>query len=230
MDKEQLLRTIKAQLKAVGMTAAEASERAVGNRFLISNMGRERYGMPSVENLQSLCDVLGLDFHIGPRRLEPLAQADVAPDSEFAKIPVHDAMLAAGHGSDNGDTQSIGHLAFRRDWLAKIRLAPESAVLARADGDSMLPSIHPGDLLLIDQTQKTIEPRKRAPKDTRPSPIYAFLDGGSARVKRIERPDTDLLILQSDNPAYGPEFRLGLDIESLSIIGKVVWWGHTVRD
>ena len=60
--------------------------------------------------------------------------------------------------------------------------------------------------------------------------VYAFAEGADARIKRIERPAEDQLILLSDNPEYAPEFRSGSQIEDMQIIGKVVWWGHTSKE
>ncbi len=154
----------------------------------------------------------------------------MAEPSMFAAIPLHDAALAAGNGHENGGELVVAHLAFRRDWLQRVGVSPAQAVLARVEGDSMAPTIHPKDLVLIDRARRDVPTHKRSPKDTRPSPIFALLDDGKARVKRIERPEPGLVILQSDNPAYGPEFKTGADIDRLNIIGKVVWWGHTVRE
>lgn len=73
MDPEQLLRLIQTRLDELGISASQASTRAVGNHYLIRNMDR-RKGWPSVENLQALCRVLGWEFYIGPPR-SPSAQA-----------------------------------------------------------------------------------------------------------------------------------------------------------
>jgi len=46
-------------------------------------------------------------------------------------------------------------------------------------------------------------------------------------VKRVELAAPGTFALLSDNPAFPVEFRPS---ESMSIIGRVVWWGHTNRD
>jgi phage repressor protein C with HTH and peptisase S24 domain len=100
-------------------------------------------------------------------------------------------------------------------------------IIATASGDSMEPTIHNGDMLLIDLDRTSVPARAREAGDTRPSGIYAVLDDGAARVKRVELAAPDTLALLSDNPAFPPEFR---PISSVSIIGRVVWWAHTTRD
>lgn len=151
----------------------------------------------------------------------------VANPSEFAPIPVHAASLAAGDGAHNDDETVIAHLAFRRDWLKRIDVSPGSAVIARARGDSMLPTISDGDIVLIDRARAEPPTRIREPQDTRPAPLYALLDDGAARIKRLELATPGTLALLSDNPVAPPEFR---PVSVVSIIGKVVWWGHTNRE
>lgn len=185
---------------------------------------------PTLSKMRQICDALGWDLYYGPPRDSgPVTQVTL-DGSDYARVPLHDALLAAGAGCDNGAEQIIDHLAFRRDWLARVGVAASAARLARVQGDSMQPTIWPGDMILID-TRRTDPPlRKRDSHDQRRSPIYAMIDRGEARVKRIERPAPDLMMLLSDNPDYPPELRQGKDLKDLTIIGKVVWWGHTVRE
>ena len=96
----------------------------------------------------------------------------------------------------------------------------------------MVPTIFPGDMVLIDRAYTEPPVRRRGIQDKRRAPIYAFVEDGQARVKRIERPESGIVLLVSDNPDFAPEVRTGAQIEQLqmAIIGKVVWWGHTDRD
>jgi phage repressor protein C with HTH and peptisase S24 domain len=157
-----------------------------------------------------------------------------SPPSDFVELPLHDVELAAGHGADNGSEtlaeELAERLAFRRSWLKRIGVATANAVLARAKGDSMLPGIHDGDLLLIDTARRDLAVRPRGPTDLRPAQIYALLDGDQARIKRLERPEPGVVMLVSDNPAFPPEVITGAKIDALNIIGKVMWWGHTNVD
>lgn len=227
MEKQELLREIKRELKRKGLTAAEASERAVGNRTLITNMGRDRYGMPSTENLQALCDVLGWEFYVGPPRETGIVEQLSVGSTEYAHIPLHSALLAAGDGAENAHEEVTEQLAFRRDWLQRLGIPASSAKLARVHGESMQPTIWPGDIVMIDTRNTVLPIRPKDGRDHRRSPIYAIIDNGGARMKRIERPSAETLVLLSDNPDFAPEFRTGPEIDEVKIIGKVVWWGHT---
>lgn len=215
-----------------GMTAAAASKLAAGHFSLIKNMkaskaAGKRY---SVESLEKLADVLGLEFYFGPPREAGPVQHLTVDGTEYAHVPLHDAFLAAGAGACNGTEEVVDHLAFRREWLQRIGVSASTARLARVQGDSMQPSLWHGDMILIDT--RTTEPpvRDRDQRDQRRSPIYALIDNGEARVKRIERPSPDQMLLISDNTDYPPELRQGTDLKAITIIGKVAWWGHTNRE
>ena len=155
------------------------------------------------------------------------AAVDATFGPQYIPIPVYDAFLAAGNGHLNDTAAVTGSLAFRKDWLNDMGLSRDSAVIATASGDSMEPTIHNGDMLLIDLDRTSVPARAREAGDTRPSGIYAVLDDGAARVKRVELAAPGTFALLSDNPAFPVEFRPS---ESMSIIGRVVWWGHTNRE
>lgn len=161
-----------------------------------------------------------------PMMLQSISE-QLSDPAEFAPIPVYSAKLAAGDGATNDGAQIIDHLAFRRDWLKDIGVSPQSAVIARATGDSMMPTLQHGDALLIDRARADPPAKVRADGDTRPAQIYALVDDGHARVKRLELASPGTLILLSDNPAHAPEFR---PVAAVSIIGRVMWWGHTNRE
>lgn len=221
---ERVRALVEAALKAKGISGRQASLQIVGHDGLIRDIRAGR--LPGIGKLEALFDLLGLEFYFGTVR--DTGEGPQPPDpEEFAQVPLHEAALAAGSGVDNGTEHVIDYLAFRRDWLRKIGVVPNNAVLARACGDSMQPCIWDGDIVLIDRARVEVPIRKPGTVTRSRSPIYAVLDEGRARLKRIERPEDGQVILLSDNPDYPPEFA---KIGSLSIIGKVLWWGHTNKD
>ncbi len=56
---------LEAGLRTSGLTAAEASRRAVGNSYFLYGILRKGH-IPSVEKFESLCNVLGIEFSVGP--------------------------------------------------------------------------------------------------------------------------------------------------------------------
>ena len=228
---DPILDTIDAALKQKGLSDAAASKLAVGHPSLIKNLrmerqGEKRYNLPS---LMKLAKVLDLDFHFGPTRAPAQIEHITVEGSDYARIPLHNAWLSAGPGSENGDVAIIDHMAFRQDWLRKIGLKPEDAALARISGDSMAPGINPGDLVMIDTTRRDVPARikNRLPPQL---PVFAFIQDQSARVKRLERlPHERLLVLYSDNAAHPPEIIADPDARAIDILGQVVWSGHVWR-
>ena len=63
---EDLVAQINRALRERGWSARQASLEAVGAPELIRNIRRGH--LPSMERMQALCEVLGLEFYIGPRR------------------------------------------------------------------------------------------------------------------------------------------------------------------
>ncbi|PTE19516.1 hypothetical protein C5F48_22515 [Cereibacter changlensis JA139] len=219
---------VNAALKEKGMSGRQASLAVVGHDGLIRDIRAGR--LPGLDKLLPLFDLLGLESYFGPPRETGVVEQVILDGADFSQIPLHEAYLAAGDGHLNGDAPVVGQLAFRKDWLKKIGVSPSKAVLARVHGDSMQPTMQPDDLVMIDRARNTVPVRARTANDRRPATIYALLHEGHARIKRIERPEEGLMMLVSDNPAYGPEILTGSRIEALNIIGKVMWWGHTNRE
>ena len=228
---ETLARLVAERLKALE-TNPFAVERAAGLpadavRGILR--GGKKSGT-TLNRAMSVCSALGLELYIGPPRETGPVEQVIVDGTDYAHIPLHDALLAAGIGACNGSEEIIDNLAFRKDWLKRIGVSASAARLARVQGDSMQPSLWPGDMILIDTRSNSPPERAKDQRDQRRSPIFALLDHGEARVKRIQRVSEDTLMLLSDNLEYQPEIRHGKDLADLHIIGKVVWWGHTHKE
>lgn len=163
-------------------------------------------------------------------RLAQLTADALHVADDFASIPIHDAFLAAGYAAQNDTEAVIGHLAFRRDWLDRMGIAADKARIARVRGESMAPTLHDDDMVLIDTGARDVQVRRRGPEDRRLPPIYAVNTADGPRIKRVERPEPGQMQLLSDNNEYPVEVLTGDRLKRAEIIGKVVWWGHTVRE
>ena len=100
---------------------------------------------------------------------------------------------------------------FSRSWLRQFTQAPADKVfLATGTGDSMTPTIHDADIVLVDTTQREVRMVDR---------IWAAAYGQTGIIKRLRpMPDGSVKIL-SDNPSVTPE--TAYDGE-LHIVGRVV--------
>lgn len=199
----------------------------------IRNLSRGGGGKagPTLSKLRQICDALGWDLYYGPPRDTGRVEHVMIDGSDYAHIPLHDALLAAGGGYDNASEHVIEQLAFRRDWLTRMNIVASAAVLARVKGDSMMPTIAPGDVVLIDTSKREPPLRTPNPHEVRQrAPIFALRGEDGAQVKRLLRPAPDQLMIISDNPDYLPQLGKLTERAETEIIGKVVWWGHTAKE
>lgn len=181
---------------------------------------------PSLSKIIAIADLLGvtIDELVRPQQ----ASRGVAAESrsavieidgdEFAAVPRVAVEASAGAGAFNDEPEVVGKLAFRQDWLRKIGVKPENAMLITVTGDSMMPDLEPGDLALIDQDRAEWEHNR----------VFALVDlDGAVRIKRILLDGKKGLVLVSDNAADNPpELRLGNDANRVTPLGRVAWSGH----
>jgi phage repressor protein C with HTH and peptisase S24 domain len=99
---------------------------------------------------------------------------------------------------------------FRKDWL-RTKGAINKMVLMDIFGNSMEPEMKDGDTILIDESQK----------DILAGAIYAVGVDDTIMVKRLEKHPNKLVLL-SDNKQGG-------EIDSVRIIGKVIWICRELR-
>lgn len=229
----ELLERLKSRIVATEESEKEFARRLGSSEALFKNLSSG--SLPSADRLAVLLSEIGETLVLGRDQLsvDPSPVRNITLDAiNYASIALHDAWLSAGSGAENHCRNVVDTLAFRCDWLKREGIDAGYACLARVMGESMLPTLAAGDMVLINQAQVEPTVRRRGAKDLRRSPIYALVENGEARIKRIERPDEETMILISDNPDYPPEIRTPAQRERLqtTIIGKVMWWGHTSKD
>jgi phage repressor protein C with HTH and peptisase S24 domain len=143
-------------------------------------------------------------------------ERDPALNSEYVFITRYDVRAAAGSGQPVLSEDVTGLLAFRQDWIrGRLRRNPDKLAIFEAYGDSMMPTIADGDIMLVDTSE--IEVRGPA--------IYVVLAGNQAIVKRVELKMDGSLVVKSDNPAYEPYIYKPDKAPELRVLGKVVWAG-----
>ncbi len=138
-------------------------------------------------------------------------------DSIFKNIPKVKARLCAGGGSFEVGSEVEGYYAFRKDWLTT-KGNRNKMVLMDIFGNSMEPEMKDGDTILIDESQK----------DILAGAIYAVGVDDTIMVKRVEKHPNKLVLL-SDNKDYTPIYLQGNEINSVRIIGKVIWVSRELR-
>jgi len=141
-----------------------------------------------------------------------------AMDDEFALVTVYNVRASAGHGASIDQEQPLSEIAFRRDWLTQEGLSVRGLAAVTADGDSMEPTVKDGSLLLLDTNQRELAGNR----------IYILRMDGHLYAKRLQRLTDGSIRVSSDNPAYADEVVDRDALDSLDIIGRVVWIGRRV--
>ncbi|MCF8042424.1 MAG: helix-turn-helix domain-containing protein [Desulfarculaceae bacterium] len=120
---------------------------------------------------------------------------------------------------DEGDSlSSFEQQLFNVSWINfENDLKVGNLLLVPVIGDAMVPSLNPGDLVLVDKT------RSHVPDDG----LYALSMDGDMLIKRLrKRPGRKVQVI-SDNEVYGSfEFDLASPPEEMSVVGRVIWMGR----
>ena len=186
---------------------------------------------PSRERLVSLAKAAGVgigwlvsgegaepDFREPGAAADPVGR-DLATLARFVKLPRRVTTAAAGGGATQPDWAQSEFIALRQDWIQRaVNVDPSNVGLEIAVGDSMAPTIHDGDLLLVDA----------AARELGQFGIYVVEVAGGRLVKRIQRKIDGTVVLISDNPSYEPDYLHPVNLGEIKVIGRVVWIGGMV--
>lgn len=163
---------------------------------------------------QILAQFFGVDEAVlgGPTAL-------ATPIVQLVQIPVLDVEASAGHGALAGSEAKAGQFGFDDKWLRKLTLAkPTNLSIIKVAGDSMEPTLHDGDEVLVDVSDDQTKLRDG---------IYVLRMDGALNVKRVAiEPQGRKISVVSDNAAY-PSWQ-GLDRRSVNIVGRVLWFGRKI--
>lgn len=124
---------------------------------------------------------------------------------------------SAGPGAIVSEETGKPYFAFDERWLKALTPTPASKLsIVRVEGDSMSPTLNPGDDILVDLAD--CDDRFR-------DGIYVIRVDDALVVKRIAlNPMRRRVTVQSDNPAY-PDWP-DCDMGSINCIGRVIWAGR----
>ena len=202
-------------LKTVGTSADNALAKALGVTAQAVSEARRRQKVPPAWSItlakryQVSLDwlMLGID-PMRPDRQRPHGEVDLV------YIPKVEAVLSAGRGSLETGTEGERKYAFRSDFLRRKGNA-DRMVLIRVYGDSMEPAIYSGDMVLIDQSQKTLVSGK----------LYAVGVEDMVFIKLVSAMPGKILLNSLNSAMYPPvEITTRGDLEdAVRIIGRCLW-------
>lgn len=150
----------------------------------------------------------------------------------LSTIPEIDARAGAGGGGlatagvkPDGNGGTVASDEVKANWglpeayvRGELHVRPADAYIIEVRGDSMSPTLLPGDRIMVDSADRT------------PSPpgVFAIWDGFGVVAKRVEVvPNSDpvLLRIKSDNPNHDDYERT---IDEVSVIGRIIWVGRRI--
>ncbi len=140
--------------------------------------------------------------------LEGHTVPDVVEDMRgLVSVPFYDARVSAGAEAAE---HIRGRLVIARSWLRTMGINPSSAQLLMTTGDSMLPTIEDGDVVMFETNDEPVR-----------DGIYIIRRDSDPLVKRLQRRLDGSVTLISDNRLYPEEVLTALDARGLSVIGQV---------
>jgi phage repressor protein C with HTH and peptisase S24 domain len=151
--------------------------------------------------------------------LSPEGPTERAPnnDNSIDLVELEEIDLAYGLGGTFADgAVEVTKHRFPQALLAQLTTSPAGQVtLARGRGDSMEPTIHDGDLVMIDRSQRIVREQDL---------LWALTVGAIAMIKRV-RVKGERVTLLSDNDRVPPD---ECHHEEVNIVGRVFFIGRRV--
>lgn len=130
-------------------------------------------------------------------------------------VPIEQIDLAYGMGASFTDgpiNSEVMH--FPRPWVEAITSSPPALLTwARGRGDSMVPTIHDGDIVLLDRSQRRVIEQDA---------LWAYTVGDLGAIKRL-RIKGDRVVILSDNPSVPADEE---PIDEVNIVARVIFVGR----
>ena len=142
------------------------------------------------------------------------------PVVELVHVPVLSVEASAGHGALAEMEAKCAQFGFDEKWLRRLTASKAASLsIIGVHGDSMEPTLHDGDEVMVDLGDGQSRLRDG---------IYVLRMDDALNVKRIAiEPQGRRISVVSDNPAY-PSWR-GLERRSINIVGRVRWFGRALQ-
>lgn len=214
---------LKARCKQLGLNAAQIGELGGVNRSFVYDIMRGKSENPNLEKLDRLARALKVErnwlLH-GMGEVEGEAPFLENPDDAFVAIPSVAVRPSMGGGHVIEEEPVFGKpYHFQRSWIKQgLRADPASLRIMHVEGDSMMPTLHSGDIVLVDMS-------RRSPT---PPGIFVLHDGMGLVAKRLERiPNSDppRVRIISDNTFYSPYEGLA---DEVNIVGRIRWFAREI--
>jgi transcriptional regulator with XRE-family HTH domain len=211
MTQSDLYALLDAQRELLGLSQAEVGRRALGQNSASALQNIKRGSSPTFDNLNAICDVLGLDVQIGPRRGSGGMMAESEAETDFSKptpsrmgyLPIPWLRPALNTGS--------APISIQRDYLAAHGLIPDR-----------LSAIIPHDVGLDVPFKGPFVAVLDARFTRRGHGLWAFVEGGRDVLAHLTFDGANIIIAPAtpNDPARLIDVAA---IPGITVLGRVVW-------
>jgi len=137
--------------------------------------------------------------------------------TELVSVPFYKTFASAGFGAFNDDVyEPDDFVGLSARWLQQRGLQKNKLAFILTSGDSMTPTIHHGDMLLINRAVTT-------PRDGQ---IYVIRSGDQLWVKRVQGIPGGIRLISDNKEIYAPIELMFEDNLNFEVLGQVVFIGH----
>jgi phage repressor protein C with HTH and peptisase S24 domain len=175
-----------------------------------------RGSQPTADRLALIgrCTGVSVDWLVtGEGEAYPSEQSRIVGE-QLVRLPLYDIAAGAGDGLFSDESAESEIIAFQESWLRqKFHTSSQGLHLIYVRGESMEPTLHTGDIVLLDTKATQVS-----------EGIYVLRIDSALFVKRLHRLPAGMLRVISDNPTYEP-FMINLKQppDDFAVIGRVLW-------
>ena len=144
--------------------------------------------------------------------------AGTPSNQDLIFAPMFDVQASAGLGNEVVAEDVEDYFAFNKSFLSRqLNVSSEQLVFVTISGDSMLPTLHDGDRVLVDMSQKAVSHEG----------LYLLQSEDGLMAKRLSDKQGELSVV-SDNPEYDNWKILPANREANPVAGKIVWCARAI--
>lgn len=173
---------------------------------------RKRKSLP-MEQCVKIAEQTGVSLDwliLGKGEMQPESSNAVQlDDSDAVFVPLYDIYVSAGGGYEVYGEEISDYIAFSHRWLIDEGLYLKDLACLKISGESMLPTLASGDVILVNHAKKTGDG------------VFVIRMGNALRVKRLQHLVGGRLRISSDNPIYETEIIEPAELgDEFAILGK----------
>ncbi len=141
------------------------------------------------------------------------------PETEVVHTPMFDVQASAGAGAFIQTEDITDYFTFNKSFLSRqLNISGDKLAFVSISGDSMLPTLHDDDRVLVDMSQNTVQGEA----------VYLLHTEDGLMAKRLKQSKKNALQIISDNPDYH-DWTLDLEkYEHNPVMGKIVWCARSI--